>query len=137
MVMPLHALVGLLLFWQGASNSFDVLVVDGSSRPIPGVRVELKAGGVVVASTRTDEKGRAEFRDLEAARCELFAAKEGFEPIESNVELPASVTLTMRPARRESVEVKRAAAPLEARASAPIEVPAQTVKELPGRPPTL
>ena len=99
--MPLHALVGLLLFWQGAANHFDVLVVDGSNRPIPGVRVELKTGGAVVASARTDEKGRVEFRDLEAARCELVAAKDGFEPVhESNVELPASVTLTMRPARR-------------------------------------
>ena len=29
--MPLNALVGLLLFWQGASNSFDVLVVDAFS----------------------------------------------------------------------------------------------------------
>ena len=136
--MPFHALVGLLLLWQGASNSFDVLVVDGSNRPIPGVRVELKAGGVVVGSTRTDEKGRAEFRDLEAVRCELRAVKEGFDSVaESNVELPASVTLTMRPARRESVEVKGAAAPLEAGASAATEVAAQTVKELPGRPATL
>ena len=48
--MPLPALVGLLLFWQGAASNLDVLVVDGSNRPVAGVRVALKAGGKVVAT---------------------------------------------------------------------------------------
>jgi hypothetical protein len=138
--MPFSALVGLLLFWQGAASSLDVLVVDVSNRPVLGVRIELKAGGELVASIQTDEKGRAEFRGLKPARYELDALKDGFEPIQkANLELPASVELTLTPAlaRKESVEVKGTAAPLEKGASAPNEIPAQTVKELPGRPPTV
>jgi len=137
MIFP--ALVGLLLLWQGAASSLNVLVLDGSNRPIPGVRVELKAGGDLVASIQTDEKGRAEFGELKPVRYELDAWKDGFEAVQkANLELPASVELTLTPlARKESIEVKGTVAPLEQGASAPNEIPAQTAKELPGRPPTV
>ena len=107
MIFP--ALVGLLLLWQGAASSLNVLVLDGSNRPIPGVRVELKAGGELVASIQTDARGRAEFGELKPARYELDAWKDGFEPVQkADLELPASVELTLTPvlARKESIEVK-------------------------------
>ena len=66
--MPFPALIGLLLFWQGAAASLDVLVVDGSNRPVSGVRVELKAEGTTVASAQTDESGHAAFRQLKVAQ---------------------------------------------------------------------
>ena len=124
--MPFSALVALLLFWQGAAGSLDVFVVDGSNRPVSGVRVELKAEGTTVASTQTDESGRAAFRQLKLTRYELDALKDGFEPVQkADFELPASITLTLTPlARKESIEVKGAAAPLDAGASVPNEVPA-------------
>src|SRR5450759_3624169 len=113
--MSFPTLVGLLLLWQGAASSLNVLVLDGSNRPIPGVRVELKAGGELVASIQTDEKGRAEFGELKPVRYELDAWKDGFEPAQkANLELPASVELTLTPlARKESIEVKGMVAPLE------------------------
>src|SRR5664279_1254737 len=120
--MSFPTLVGLLLLWQGATSSLNVTVIDGSNRPVPGVRVELKAGGELVASKQTDEKGRAEFGELKPARYELDAWKDGFEPVQkANLELPASVELTLTPAlaRKESIEVKGTAAPLEQGASVP------------------
>jgi hypothetical protein len=137
--MPLPALVGILLLWQGAASNLDVLVVDGSNRPVAGVRVALKTGGKVVASTLTAENGHAKFNELTQASYDLDAAKEGFEPVQkTHVEPPTPVELTLTPAsRKESIEVKGATAPLEAGASTPNEIPAQTVKELPGRPATV
>src|SRR5260370_13586776 len=136
--MPFPALVGLLLFWQGAANSLDVRVVDGVNRAVSGVRVELKTEGTTVASKLTDESGQAAFNQLKSARYEVDALRDGFEPVQkSNLELPASITLTLTPlARKESIEVKGAVAPLEAGASLPSEVLAQTAKQLPGRPAT-
>ena len=84
--MPFPALVGLLLFWQGAAGSLDVLVVDGTNRPVSGVRVELKTEGAPIASTQTDENGRASFRQLKLARYELDASKDGFEPVRGRAE---------------------------------------------------
>ena len=137
--MPFPALVGLLLFWQGAASTFDVLVVDGSNRPVSGVRVELKTEGATVASILTDDTGHAVFREFKPASYELDAMKDGFEPVQkSNLELSASITLTLAPlARKESIEVKGSAAPLDAGASVPNEVPAQTAAQLPGRPATV
>src|ERR1035438_1066399 len=138
--MPLPVLVALLLFWQGAASSLDVLVVDSSNRPVPGARVELKTGGKVVASQQTAENGHARFNDLKPAPYQLAASKDGFDPVQKDVlELPASVELMLNPARapKQSIEVKETVAPLEQGASAPNEISAQTAKELPGRPPTV
>ena len=138
--MALPALVGLLLFWQGAASNVDVLVVDSSNRPVPGVRLELKSAGKTVALAKTAEDGRARFHELPPARYEVDAFMDGFQPAQkTDLELPASVelTLTPAPARTESVEVKGTAAPLEQGASPPGEIPTQTAKELPGRPATV
>src|SRR5208337_970450 len=93
----------------------------------------------LVATMQTDEKGRAAFGEQKPVRYELDAWKDGFEPVQkANLELPASIELTLAPAaRKESVEVKGTIAPLEQGASAPNETPVETVKELPGRPPTV
>src|ERR1035437_5609711 len=139
-LMIIPALVGLLLLWQSAASSLNLLEVDGSNRPVPGVRVELKTGGELVASVQTDAQGRAEFGELKPPRYELDAWKDGFEPVQkADLEVPASVELTLTPAlaRKESIEVKGTVDPLEQGASAPNEIPAQTAKELPGRPPTV
>src|ERR1035437_5801430 len=108
MIIP--ALVGLLLLWQGATSSLNVMVIDGSNRPVPGVRVELKTSGELVASVRTDAQGLAEFGKLKPVRYELDAWKDGFEPVQkANLVLPASVELTLTPlARKESIEIERA-----------------------------
>jgi hypothetical protein len=138
--MPLPILLGtLLLVWQGVVNSLDVSVVDSSDRPVAGALVELKTGGVTVASQQTDDKGRASFRELKPAIYELIASRNGFESArKGSLELPASVELTLAPALvKDSVEVKGTAAPLEQGASVPNEIPAQTVRELPGRPATV
>src|SRR4051812_27483470 len=137
--MPLPALVGLLLFWQGAASNLDVLVVDGSNRPVAGVRVALKDGGKIVAAVDTAEDGHAQFGDLAAARYDLDALKDGFEPLhKAAVAASARVELTLVPlTRKESIEVQGTSAPLEAGASTPNEIPAQTAKELPGRPATV
>ncbi len=138
--MPLPILLGtLLLVWQGVVNSLDVSVVDSSNRPVAGALVELKTGGVTVASQQTDDKGHASFRELKPAIYELIASRNGFESArKGSLELPASVELTLAPALvKDSVEVKGTAAPLEQGASVPNEIPAQTVRELPGRPATV
>jgi hypothetical protein len=137
--MLLPALVSLLLLWQGATDTLNVLVVDGSHRPVPAVLVELKAGGALVASAQTDAQGRAEFAGLKPARYAIDTAKDGFEPaLKANLEVPASVELTLIPlARKESIEVKETSDPLEQGASAANQIPAGTARELPGRPATV
>src|ERR1017187_551646 len=138
--MPLTSLVALLLFWQGPANTLDVSVVDSSNRPVPGVRVELKTAGQVVASKQTAENGHALFNEVKPARYEVDASKDGFDPVQkADLELPASVELMLMPAAlgKETIEVRGTVAPLEQGASAPNEISAQTAKELPGRPPTV
>jgi len=126
--------------WQGAANSIDVRVTDSSKSPVAGARVELKAGGAMVASAQTDEKGHAEFGELKPARYEIHASKDGFEPVQTDtLELPAAVELTLAQAvaRKDSIEVREKIAPLDQGASAPEQAPVGTVKELPGRPATV
>ena len=144
--------VTVSLLWQAAvlagpppaGSGIEVSVVDQSRQPVAGVRLQIIARGAVIASAETDQKGRAEFRDLKPARYELTAAKEDLESLrEENVEVSqdgsTSVELTMVPtlARRESVEVQGTVSPVEQGASTPHTLPAQAVKELPGRPATV
>jgi len=119
----------------------DVSVVDQSSRPVPGVRVQVRAGETAVLSAETDEKGRVRFAQLKPAHYDLTATKDGFEAAQkTDIDLaasaPASIEITLVPAltRRDSIEVKGTAAPVEEGAAAPKELPVHTVKELPGRP---
>ena len=127
-----------------ADLSIEVTVLDVSNQPVPGVQIELKTGQATVSTAVTDPKGHARFTDLKPALYEVTAAKEGFETIQkSGVDLSQSVSaaidLTLVPplARKDSVEVKGAAAPVEEGGSAPSDLHVHTVTELPGRPETV
>src|ERR1039457_2025020 len=137
-----------VLLWQAAAHAaappadlfIEVSVVDGSNQPVPGVQVELKTGQATVSRVVTDQKGLARFTDLKPARYEIAAAKDGFESAQKSdldLSLSASIELTLVPApRRDSVEVKGTAAPVDEGGSAPSALPLHTVKEPPGRPAT-
>src|ERR1022692_4575888 len=138
-----------VLLWQAAAHAaappadlfIEVSVVDGSNQPVPGVQVELKTGQATISRVVTDQKGLARFTDLKPARYEIAAAKDGFESaqksdLDLSQSLSASIELTLVPAlaRRDSVEVKGTAAPVDEVGSAPSDLHVHTVKELPGRP---
>src|ERR1039457_2571245 len=137
-----------VLLWQAAAHAaappadlfIEVSVVDGSNQPVPSVQVELKTGQATVSRVVTDQKGLARFTDLKPARYEIAAAKDGFESAQKSdldLSLSASIELTLVPApRRDSVEVKGTAAPVDEGGSAPSDLHVHTVKELPGRPAT-
>ena len=137
------------LLWQAATliaappddSSIQVSVVDASGQAVPGVRVELKIGQTAVSSAMTDQQGHARFDGLEHLRYEIDAAKDGFEPLQKgdiDAAQTVSIELTMVPelARKESIEVKGEAPPVEQAGSAPSELHVHTVTELPGRPAT-
>jgi hypothetical protein len=126
-----------------ADLSIEVSVVDPSNQPVPGVRIELKTGQAAVSQAVTDRNGHARFTDLKPARYQLAAAKDGFETaqktdLDLSQSVSASIELTLTPAlaRRDSVEVKGVAAPVDQGGSAPSDLHVHTVKELPGRPAT-
>jgi hypothetical protein len=142
----------VLLLWPAAAHaaappaelSIEVSVVDPANQPVPGVRVELKAGQATVSAAVTDRNGHARFTELKPAHYEIAAAKDGFETTQkSDLDLSqsvsASIELTLVPAlaRRDSVEVKGTAAPVDEGGSAPSDLHVHTVKELPGRPETV
>jgi Carboxypeptidase regulatory-like domain len=125
-----------LLFWSAvayaaapsAGLSIEVSVVDSANQPVPWVRVELKTGQATVSTVVTDQKGLAQFTGLKPARYEISAAKDGFETaqksdLDLSQSLSASIELTLVPAlaRRDSVEVKGTAAPLDEGGSWPHE----------------
>ena len=127
-----------------AELSIDVSVVDGSNQPVPQVRVELKAGQATVAQAVTDPNGHARFTALKPALYQIAAAKDGFETarksdLDLSKSISAAIELTLVPAlaRRDSVEVKGAAAPVDQGGSAPSDLHVHTIKELPGRPETV
>jgi len=124
--------------------SVTIKTLDETGRAVPGVRVQLEIGPSVVASAETDQQGNAAFTGLEPARYDVTASKEDYEPLrKSGLDLSTaagtSVELTMVAAlaRRESIEVKGAATPLEQGSPASSELPAQVAKELPGHPATV
>ncbi len=143
-----------LLVWQAvaygaappAELSLEVSVADTSGSPVAGARVDLSAdsgaGPAVVASAVSDAEGHARFTELKPARYAVTAAKEGFETArKGDLQLsqvsPARVELTLAPlSRRDSIEVKDTASPVEEGASAPSDLHVHTVTELPGRPAT-
>jgi hypothetical protein len=126
-----------------ADLSIEVSVVDTSNQPVSGVRIELKSGESTVSSAVTGQNGQARFTKLNPGRYRIAAIKDGFETaqdreVDLSQSVPATIELTLIPAlaRRESVEVKGTAAPVDQGGSAPTELPIHTVTELPGRPAT-
>jgi len=143
--------IAMLLCWQAAALAgqspagpvIDVFVFDQASLAVPAARVQLLVGQEVVASAETDQKGHAGFRQLQPARYAIVATKEGFEPGQKpDLDLAQrgsiSIELTLVPlARRESIDVKGEAAPVEVGSSAPTQLGGQAAKELPSRPATV
>src|SRR5579864_691593 len=140
-----------LLLWSAEASaappptdlSIEVSVVDPANQPVLGVHVELMTGHATISTVVTDQKGLARFTELKPDRYEISAAKDGFESaqrsdLDLSQALSASIELTLVPAlsRRDSVEVKGTAAPLDEGGSAPSDSHVHTVKELPGRPAT-
>jgi hypothetical protein len=133
-----------LLAGQTGGISVDVLVLNQSNQPVPGVRVLLKNATSVAGSADTDPQGRVEFQSLSPALYEITAAKEGFEPF-SKPDLDFSqpgrhsveVTLVAALSRHESINVDATAPPVEQGASPQAQLPASTAKELPSRPATV
>lgn len=143
------ALRRFLLTWltvaiagAAAEHTIAVAVLDRDNRAVAGVLVQLKVGPNVIASAATDENGHVEFTALKPARYEINAAKDGFTPIQSTAldlsHATTSVKLTLVPAaRKESIDVRATATPVEKGSSPPMEVAPQIARELPGRPATV
>src|SRR5579864_3645004 len=122
----------------------DVISVDTGGRPISGVQIQLRVCPDVPCSVRTGPEGHAQFKDLKPAHYYVVAAKDGFESTEKkDLDLtgdgPASLELTLVPilSRRENIEVRDSATPLEQGATSSNQLPPQAAKELPGRPATV
>ena len=122
----------------------DVTIRDQSHLSVPAVQLQLRLGTDVVAMAATDESGHATFASLKPGRYTITGTKEGFEPLSQPDLLLAeggslSVELTLVPslARKESIEVRDTATPVEAGSAPPSTVPTQDARDLPSRPATV
>ncbi len=128
---------------QPADLTIEVSIIDVTSQPVSGVKLELTLGQTPVSQAVTDAKGHAQFAGLKPANYEITASKDGFETarkvdLDLSQSVSAVVELTLVPAldRHESVEVKGSAAPVDEAGSAATDLHVHTIKELPGRPAT-
>lgn len=135
------SLIALLGIAALAAPLVEVTVRDQSNQPAAGVRVEIRRGSDVARTAETDAGGRAHFPELEPGHYTLTVTKEGFQPVQSDVELaePGStaIDIILSPARRESIDVHDTATALETAGSTPNSVTPQTAKDLPTRPATV
>ena len=126
-----------------AGPRVDISVHNQAGSPVAGVQVQIRDGQQIVAAATTDQLGRAAIAQLKSGRYRVTATHDNFEPFQRDVDLTAgesvSLDLTLVPplARRESIEVKGAAATVEQGASTSTELTARTAKELPTRPATV
>jgi hypothetical protein len=136
---------GLRAFGQSPAGTVSVTITtfDEMHRGLSGARVQLQIGQNIVATAETDQLGRAAFTELKSAHYDVIASKENYEPLRKNdldlsQSAATSIELTMVPslARRDSVDVRGAATPLE-QSSPASQLPAQIARETPGRPPTV
>src|SRR5713226_3060252 len=61
--------------------TIEVSVIDYGRHPVAGVEVRFQNSLNLVFSLVTDEKGRAQFTQVEPGHYEIAATKEGFEPL--------------------------------------------------------
>lgn len=89
--LPLRLLLLLLALPLTALGqaALRIVAVDEAGKPVVDVKVELKRGGALVATARSDENGVAEFPHVAAGRYEIAASKDGFEPL-----APVGITIT-------------------------------------------
>lgn len=150
MIVRIFALLALL--WLpafGAASSagltIAITVSDSLNRPVPGVRIDLRArpADAIVATATTDIKGEASFAELDPRPYEIAIDREGFEPLRREVDLSmgdsAAVEVTLVPAmaRKETVEVTAQADAVEQGSAPPAVVDARTAKQTPNRPATV
>jgi hypothetical protein len=129
--------------WPPADTAVEVTVVDSANLPIPGVRLELNIGPLVVASAESDAEGHAVFSGLKAAHYSLKASKDGLQTTERGdivVAAGSSVAVELKMGamqHHESVDVVESIAPIEQGATVPTRLPPKAAKELPSRPATV
>lgn len=127
-----------------APPQLEVSVHDSANLPVAGAHVELRLGDALVAGKDTDPQGHAEFPGLKPGRYAILAAKDGLQPLrKDDLELAAEgttrvdVTLVGLEVHKDSVQVQDTADPLEQAGSTPETLAGKTVRDLPGRPPTV
>ena len=128
-----------------AAPGITVTAVNDAGRPVAGIRVELqsKAGSGVPPAILTDDHGRAVLTDLRLEVYQVTITGAGYQTVTKEVDLSAGqsvsidVTLTPALARKESIEVKETASPVEEGASPPASISGAAVKQLPSRPATV
>jgi hypothetical protein len=111
-----------------------------SGQPLPGVRVEVTSGGIVVLSGDTDANGRLRLAQLPPGHYGLHATKQGFAPIEEpDVDFSRPVELTLAPLaeQHQHVDVTAAADPVEQGSSTSSTVKLDAAKSLPDKPATV
>ena len=121
----------------------EVTVRDPGNQPVAGVHIQVRQGAQEVASADTDATGRAAFTQLKPGHYDVTADPEGFERLSQEVDLvaaaAAAVDWQMVPAlsRKESIDVKETASPVEQGASSPTTLSGGLAQQLPGRPATV
>lgn len=128
-----------------AGLTIALTVSDQQSRPVPGVRVVLRArlADTPLASVVTDVKGQASFSDLADRPYSIAIDREGFEPVRREVDLSlgdsvtVDVTLVPAMARKESIEVTAQADAVDQGSAPPAVIDGRAAKQLPNRPATV
>ena len=125
----------------GASN-LVVTVLDPAQLPVPGARVEIKAGDQAPIVALADETGHAGF-SCNPARYIVTAGKEGFETAivpgyECKPGAGGTLELTLKPAApKESIEVHETLSPAEVASEPSATVGRELAKDIPSRPSTV
>ena len=122
-----------------------IITSSESDKPVAGVEVQLKLRGTVVGTTKTNEKGEAEFVNIAPGTYEVVVTKEGFEPLtQSDIAVtagaPLEIKFTLSPkiALSEAVTIQgRADAPIEKGSSPAIDLQRTQVKDTPSQPATV
>jgi hypothetical protein len=129
---------------EPAGEAIDVVIHDQAGRPVAGAVVQLKSAGALIATVVTASDGRATLTAPQPGTYEVSALKEGFEPlVKSDLEITASartsLELTLVPTltRKDSVEVRDTASPVDAGASPAATMAGQSANQLPSRPATV
>src|SRR5262245_48386311 len=131
-----------ILGQQARGALIRVTASDESDKPVAGASVEVKLKGTVVATTATNEKGEAEFANLQPGTYEVVVSKESFEPLnQGDVVLtsgtPIEVKFTMIPKvqLKDVINVQAGReTPIEKGASPAAELARAQIKNIPSKP---
>jgi len=125
-------------------GSINVVALDGSGKPIGAVRVQLKRDGAFVGDYETNDAGRAEFKGLALGSYGILLSKEGFQNaardsvcLADGSALEVEFVLVSRLDRKDGIDVRAQAGPLDQAASPSARLQSNEVKQLPSRPATV